>query len=78
MVNPHFCRRNSSLETVIVLSHFDEKALLVHFNSWDRSFLEKQELSGFPWGAGCGIILLLTACDVLESLGEALEETVAS
>lgn len=72
VVNPHFCRRNPSLETVIVLSHFDEKALQVHFNSWDRSFLEKQELSVFPWGAGCGIILLSTACDLLESPGGSL------
>lgn len=38
------------LETVIVLYCFDEKSLQFHFNSWGRSFLEKPELSGFPWG----------------------------
>lgn len=40
------------LEGVIVLSSFDEKSLRVLFNSWGRSFLEKQELSGFPWRGG--------------------------
>lgn len=40
------------LEGVIVLSSFDEKSLRVLFNSWGRSFLEKQEMSGFPWGGG--------------------------
>lgn len=38
------------LESVIVLGSFDEKSLHVLFNSWGRSFLEKQESSGFPWG----------------------------
>jgi hypothetical protein len=39
------------LESVIVLSSFDEKSLhVLLFNSWGRSFLEKLELSGFPWG----------------------------